>query len=679
MVYVRQSTLDQVRHHHESRRRQYDLAARARTLGWTEVVVVDEDQGKSGASSAKRMGFQRLVAEVSLGRVGAVLSIEVSRLARNNRDWYHLLDLCGLMDTIIVDDEGIYDVRQTNDRLLLGLKGTISEAELSWFRQRAQAGLLSKAQRGELILGLPVGYTKAADGRIEKHSDCRVQEAIELVFRKFIEFGSARQVLLWLRQHDIRLPARSENEGSIFWRLPVYQTIIKFLRNPIYGGAYAFGRTATSTRVIDGAAHKVRGNRKERAQWTVLLRDHHEGYIGWEDYERNQRLLAENAQMKGLMVKGAARRGATLLAGLLRCRRCGRKLHVAYSGTRGQVPRYHCRGAALNHGSDFCISFGGLRVDEAVSREVIAVLAPGAVDAALKSAADEANHRGELERALALELEQAEYEAERARRQYDAVEPENRLVAATLESRWNAALQSASELRARLEALRAQRSGRRLPDRDTLLKLARRFDEVWHHPAADHRLRKRLVRLLIEEIIADINEAEPSIELVIHWKGGKHTELRIAKNRTGQHSRSTDKEIVEVVRELARRLPDSQIARVLNRLGYRTGAGNGFTEPRVKSLRNYHAIAVFTPGSEPCGLTIEKAAAHLGVSTTTVRHMIQSGLIEAARPIPYSPWAIAPDALFSEAVRRAVAAVKAGGKLPRTQSAQQLNLIKSAT
>jgi DNA invertase Pin-like site-specific DNA recombinase len=300
MVYVRQSTLDQVRHHHESRRRQYQLAEHARGLGWKEVIVVDEDLGKSGASSAKRTGFQRLVAEVGLGRVGAVLSIEVSRLARNNRDWYHLLDLRGLMDIIIIDDEGIYDVRQPNDRLLLGLKGTLSEAELNWFRQRAQAELISKAQRGELILGLPVGYIKASDGRIEKHPDRRVREAIEGLFRKFVEFGSARQVLLWLRQHDIRLPSASVGDGSEpGWRLPVYQTIIKFLKNPIYAGAYSFGRTETQTRVIDGRAHKVRGQRRQREQWTVLLPDHHEGYIGWEDYERNQRLLAENAQMKG--------------------------------------------------------------------------------------------------------------------------------------------------------------------------------------------------------------------------------------------------------------------------------------------------------------------------------------------------------------------------------------------
>jgi DNA invertase Pin-like site-specific DNA recombinase len=680
LVYVRQSTLDQVRHHHESRRRQYQLAERARGLGWKEVEVIDEDLGKSGASSAQRTGFQRLVAEVGLGRVGAVLSIEVSRLARNNRDWYHLLDLCGLMDTIIIDDEGIYDVHQPNDRLLLGLKGTLSEAELSWFRQRAQAGLLSKAQRGELILGLPVGYIKGADGRIDKHPDRRVREAIDVVFRKFVEFGSARQVLLWLRQHEMRLPSVSITDGrELIWRLPVYQTMIKFLKNPIYAGAYAFGRTETHTRVLDGRAHKVRGYRRAREEWTVLLREHHDGYIGWEDYERNQRLLAENAQMKGLMVRGAARRGPSLLAGLLRCGQCGRKLYVAYSGTRGQVPRYHCRGGALNNGADFCISFGGLRVDEAISREVVAVLTPGAIEAALKSATDGAGKHDELERALQLELEQAEYEAERARRQFDAVEPENRLVAATLESRWDAALRSVNELRTRLEALRGEHRPQRLPDRAALLQLAGQFDKVWHHPDADHRIRKRLVRLLIEEIIATVNEAEPSIELVIHWKGGKHTALKIAKNRTGQHSHTTQREVIEVVRELARRLPDGQIARILNRLGYQTGAGNGFTANRVVTLRNYHRIAVYNSDTAAPGITIEKAAVLLGVSTGTVRRMIRARIIEGQQPVPYAPWAIDPAILSNEAVKRAVDAIRSGGTLPRTAPASQLNLIKSGT
>jgi DNA invertase Pin-like site-specific DNA recombinase len=680
MVYIRQSTLDQVRHNHESRRRQYHLAEHARALGWKEVIVVDDDMGKSGATAAGRTGFQRLVAEVSLGKVGAVLSIEVSRLARNNRDWYQLLDLCALMDTLIIDGEGIYDVRQGNDRLLLGLKGTLSEAELSWFRQRAQAGLLAKAQRGELILGLPVGYVKTLDGKIEKHPNLRVRDAVELVFRKFLDLGSARQVLLYFRHNKIRLPALSDTARQVLsWQVPVYQTIIKFLHNPIYAGAYAFGRTETRTSVIDGMAHKVRGHQRQLKEWTVLLHDHHEGYIGWEDYERNQKLLAENAQMKGLMVRGAPREGSSLLAGLLRCARCGRKLHVAYSGANRQVPRYHCRGAALNHGGDFCISFGGHRVDEAVEREVIAVLTPGAIDAALKSATDTAAEHNELERVVALELEQARYEAERARRQYDAVEPENRLVAATLESRWNATLQRAEELHGRLEALRTDNKNHRLPDRATLLELAERFEKVWHHPATDYRTKKRLIRLLIKEIVVSVQDAESSVELLIHWEGGKHSQLRVPKNRPGQHRRCTDREVIEVVRDLARSLPDAQIARVLNRLGYQTGANNSFTQQRVTTLRNTHGIAVFDSKRVPITLTIEKAAALLGVSTATVRRMIESGTIEAKQPVPYAPWAIDPEALSREDVKQAVDAVKSGGKLPRTVPEQQLTLIKSGT
>ena len=681
MVYVRQSTLDQVRHHHESRRRQYQLADHARLLGWNHVIVIDDDLGKSGASSAGRTGFQRLVAEVGLGKVGAVLSVEVSRFARNNRDWYQLLDLCALMDTIIIDEEGIYDVRQGNDRLLLGLKGTLSETELSWFRQRAQAGLLAKASRGELILGLAVGYIRADDGKLEKHPNLRIREAIELVFRKFAELGSARQVLLYFRHNNIRLPALSSaDRKDLSWQLPVYQTILKFLQNPIYAGAYAFGRTDTLTKVIDGVAHKVRGHRRQLKEWTVLLCDHHEGYIGWEQYERNQRVLAENAQMKGLTVRGAPREGISLLAGLLRCARCGRKLHVAYAGKGGQTPRYYCRGGALNHGTAFCISFGGLRVDQAIEHEVVKVLAPGAIEAALKDETEIAAYGDELERALTLECEQARYEAERARRQFDAVEPENRLVAATLESRWNAALERVGELEGRLEATRTEKKNRTIPDRDTLLGLAERFDMVWHSPAADHRTKKRLVRLLVEEIIASVDQSEPFVELVIHWQGGKHSRLRVPRNRPGQHRHCTDREVVEVVRDLARSLSDGRIALVLNRLGYRTGAGNGFTQQRVVSLRNHHGISVFNAqNTADAPLTLAQAAEALGISTTTVRRLIKSGVIEARQPIPYAPWAIDSAALASERVKRAIDAVRSGCKLPRTASELQINLINSST
>jgi excisionase family DNA binding protein len=683
-VYIRQSTLDQVRHHHESRRRQYDLAGHARRLGWTSVVVIDDDLGKSGATAAGRAGFQRLVAEVSLGHAGAVFGLEVSRLARNNRDWYQLLDLCGLMGTLIVDAEGIYDPRQLNDRLLLGLKGTMSEAELGWIRQRAQEGLLAKARRGELILGLPVGYVQTREGRVEKHPDQRVQQAIGLVFAKFAALGSVRQTLLWFRQEQLALPSNEREPGwgpAVGWRLPVYNTILKFLTNPFYAGAYVFGRTGTRTTVVDGRPRTTRGHRRDPEDWIALVRDHHEPYIPWEVYERNRQLIGHNAQMKGLMVKGAVRRGPSLLPGLLRCGHCGRRLHVTYSGTEGYVPRYGCRGAAVNHGTSLCISFGGLRVDEAIEREILRVITPGAIEAALATSAAREEEHAAVRRALELELREARYEADRARRQYDAVEPEHRLVAETLERRWNAALERVQQVQERLAVLAADAHRQSAPDRARLVALAEEFPHVWADPATDIRTKKRIVRLLIEEIIATtVATPQPQIELLIHWKGGKHTQLVIPRNRKGHHRRSTDREVVTVVRDLARTLPDPQIARVLNRLGYRTGAGNTWTQHRVTSLRSYHQAPAFDRAVDRVRLlTIAEAAKALGVSTGTVRRMISLGLLPATQPVLHAPWAIREEDLQIAAVQRAVEAVKRGGALPRTHAPGQLTLDNSTT
>lgn len=675
LVYVRQSTVDQVRHHHESRRRQYDLAAHARALGWQEVVVIDEDLGKSGATTAGRTGFQRLVADVSLGRVGAVFSLEVSRLARNNREWHQLLELCGLTNTVIVDAEGSYDLRLLNDRLLLGLKGTISEAELGWLRQRAYEGLLAKARRGELRLSLPVGYVHTPDGRIEKHPDQRVQAAIGVVFEQFATLRSARQVLLWFRQEQLALPARVSDaaEGARgTWRLPLATTILNILRNPVYAGAYAFGRTGTRTRLVDGAAHKTRGHRRPRAEWLVLLPDHHAGYIAWETYERNLQLLADNAQMKGLMAKGAVRAGPSLLAGLLRCGRCGRRLLVTYSGT---VVRYPCRTQVA---AGCGLAFGGLRVEATLEREILRVLTPGAIEAALARADAVADDTAATRRAVDLELREARYEADRARRQYDAVEPEHRLVAATLEQRWNAALERVAPLEQRLQAVAAAPARPAPPDRATLLALAQEFPTVWADPATDTRTKKHLIRLLIEEIVASLPN-ERGLELLIHWTGGKHTRVHVPRNRPGQHRRCTDRTVVEVVRDLARRVPDAQIARLLNRLGYRTGAGNTWTQQRVVSLRHAHDIPVYTPNPDGAVLTIGQAAHRLGVSTTTVRTLITSGRLPATQPVPYAPWAIRPEDLHAASIQRVVQAVKSGRRLPQTSPEAQLPLIDSTT
>jgi len=383
-VYIRQSTADQLAHNHESRRRQYGLVDRAKQLGWSNVDVIDDDLGRSGGGIA-RPGFERLLATICDSRVGAVLAIEASRLARNGRDWHTLIEFCGLVGTLIVDEDGIYDPRHPNDRLLLGMKGTMSELELSMFRQRSQEALKQKARRGALVLGVAAGYVKVGRDRIEKNPDKRVQEALQLVFTKFAELQSARQVHIWLREDGIELPVKSRHGEvhGVVWRLPAYNIVHNILTNPIYAGAYAFGRTKSRVSLEGGRKHIRRGVQKPMAEWDVLIKDHHAAYITWDEFERNLRVIANNATgMSSAFSRGAARKGELLLPGLLRCGHCGRKLHVHYSG---KIGRYNCYGARTNHGAARCISISGLSIDAAISNEVLRVLKPLGFEAALRA------------------------------------------------------------------------------------------------------------------------------------------------------------------------------------------------------------------------------------------------------------------------------------------------------
>src|SRR5215213_6824179 len=376
-VYVRQSTQDQLQHNHESRRRQYALADRACALGFSSVEVIDDDLGRSGGGIA-RPGFERLLVAICEGRVGLVLAVEASRLARNGRDWHTLLEFCGLVGCLLADEDGVYDARLPNDRLLLGMKGTMSEMELSILRQRSLEALRQKARRGELFVNVAVGYVRVRHDRIAVDPDLRVREAVALVFRKFAAFQSVRQVHLWLRQEQISLPVvEVDGHGQrVVWKLPVYSSVLRILTNPVYAGAYAFGRTCSRVTVEGG---------RKRADWEVLIPECHEGYVPWAEFERNQRLIADNANGKGLMARGSVRRGDALLAGLLRCGHCGRRLHVSYSGTQGFCVRYSCKGAHCNHGTQRCISFGGLRLDAAVAAETLRLLAPLGIEAALRA------------------------------------------------------------------------------------------------------------------------------------------------------------------------------------------------------------------------------------------------------------------------------------------------------
>lgn len=647
-VYVRQSTQDQVLRNHESRRRQYGLDQRARQLGWSEVTVIDDDLGRSGGGAA-RPGFERLLVAICEGEVGVVLAVEASRLARNGRDWHTLLEFCGLVGCLLADEDGVYDPRFPNDRLLLGMQGAMSEMELSVLRQRSLEALRQKARRGELFLTVAVGYVKVRHDRIAIDPDLRVREAIALVFNRFAAFGSIRQVHLWLRQERIRLPAVEAGEDGrrIVWKLPVYNTIHHLLTNPIYGGAYAFGRTASRVTVENGRKRVVRGHRRDRADWEVLITEHHEGYISWAEFERNQAVIAENANSKGLMVRGSVRRGDALLAGLLRCGHCGRRLHVSYSGKGGYCVRYSCRGAHINHGTERCISFGGMRVDAAVSTETLRLLAPLGIEAALAAIETRRNDVFETRRQSELALTQARYEADLARRQYDAVDPDARLVAAELERRWNDRLVEVRRLEDRVATLTAaQPAAPSADDRDRLMSLGGDLERAWHHPDAKAETRKRILRAALVEIVVTLTD--DAIGLVLHWQGGDHTRLSVPRNLTGQHRWKTDAETEDLIRALARRQTDGGIAATLNRIGKRTGKGNTWTEVRVRSFRNGHGIAVHRPGemAERGELKLEEAAASLKVSTMTILRLIDSGEIEADQACKGAPWAIEADQLL---------------------------------
>jgi excisionase family DNA binding protein len=655
-VYVRQSTSDQLVNNPESRRRQYGLAARARALGWSNVIVIDDDLGRSGGGTA-RPGFERLLAAICTGSAGAVFAIEASRLARNGRDWHTLLEFCALVHCLIVDEDGVYDPKQINDRLLLGMKGTFSEMELSIFRQRSQEALRLKAARGDLHTSVAVGYVRGLDDRLELDPDKRTREALHLAFRKFEEFGSARQVALWLIDEGVNMPVAVYGaQGRIVeWRPPRYNTVHRLLTNPIYAGAYVFGRTGSQTRVEAGRKAIKRGIRRTQDAWEVLLRDHHEGYISWEEYERNQQTIGGNANMKGEMVKGSVRNGGGLLVGLLRCGRCGRKLKVLHNGLRG-VARYVCNDADVNHGRrGVCVAFGNMRIDAAVSAEVLRVIAPLGLEAAITAIAHRERANVDTLRQRELALEQARYEAVRAHRQYDAVDPENRLVASDLERRWNERLAEAARLESDLLTFREnQPPAITDAERAEILALGGELPRLWNHPAASAETRKRILRTLLEEIVVTLNPGQLSLKL--HWKGGDHTALTVAKNRTGQHRWKTSATTEQLIVELARVAADSTIAAILNRLSVRTAKGHTWTQQRVRTFRSDHEIAIYRDGerAERGETTLEESADRLGVSKMTVVRLIKDKVLPAKQVCIGAPYVIREIDLNLPIVRRAV-------------------------
>ena len=656
VIYVRQSTPTQVEKNLESQRRQYDLVELARTYGFHDIEVIDEDLGRSAGGSTDRPGFQRLLGWLCAGSVGAVFCLEASRLARNGHDWHRLLELCGLVGARVADTDGIYDPCLPNDRLLLGMKGTISEFELGMLRARLNEAMWAKARRGELRIAVPIGFVWERNAPVAFDPDLRLQEVIRLIFRKFKELGSARQVHLWMRQEQVHFPRPSDGKRmtSFEWQLARYRNVISVLKNPFYAGMYAYGKSEHRTKVVDGRPRKSYGHPKSMEEWDVTIKQHHEGYITWAEYERNQEQIGRNTFCRKGGASKSGRGGRALLAGLLRCRRCGHRLHVAYRGRAPGAPIYRCAQRHVTHGTGRCICFGVYTVDRAVARELLRAVQPLSLEAAVQAERTLVLEREERRRIHELELEQARYDAKLAERRYAACDPDNRLIAAQLESSWEESLQRVAACEKTLCTVDAEPAP--APAAHDLDCLAADLEAVWDAPSVTMRTRQSLVRSLINEIVVDIDDEASEVILVIHWKGGQHSETRARKPRTGETRLWNSEEAVELVRSMAGRWPDDQIAATMNRLGLRTGKGNTWNATRVQSLRKKRRIPAYkSANKDGTWLTMSEAARKLGLSNHAIRQMIKSGVLPAEQVVPRAPYQIRTTDLDTEAVRRVLA------------------------
>jgi DNA invertase Pin-like site-specific DNA recombinase len=644
-VYVRQSTLAQVRHHQESTERQYALRQKALELGWREpsVQILDRDLGKSGAQITGREDFKTLVAEVSMGQVGAVFALEVSRLARSNLDWHRLLELCALTGTLVIDEDGCYNPADFNDGLLLGLKGTMAQAELHLLRGRLLGGKLNKARKGELRFPLPVGLCYDEDDRIVLDPDEEVQGAVALVFRLFHETGSAFAVVQRFAETSLRFPKRSYGgawDGKLIWGRLTHGRVLSMLKNPAYAGMYVFGRYQYHRQIRPSGEVHQRMRRVPMADWRVRLEEHHEGYIGWDEYLKNQERLEKNRTNGGeMMLSGPAREGLALLQGLLLCSHCGRALTVRYMGNGGIYPCYLCNrlrrdGLARKD----CVNFRSDLLDDAVAEEVLKALEPAQLELAL-AALEELEARDQtIGRQWQMRLERAEYEAALAERRYLEVDPSQRLVAATLERRWNAALLQWDELKKQAAQFRQQQARVATPEQKAkVLALAKDLPRLWHAPTTQAKDRKQMLRLLIKDITVEKSSVPKHLLAHIRWQGNACSDLTVQLPPSMADRMRYPAEVVDRVREMARQSPDAAIAERFRQEGYSSATGKPYSTTIIRWIRFRYRIP--SPAlRRPEELTVAQVAKHFGVRPGVVYYWIERTHLQARRVNAGSPY-----------------------------------------
>lgn len=663
VVYVRQSTAQQVLDHQESTRLQYGLAGRAQALGWAadRVLVIDEDLGRSATTIEGRTGFQRLVSEVSLDHVGLILGVEMSRLARSSKDWHQLLELCALFRTLIADLDGVYDPTQYNDRLLLGLKGTLSEAELHVLKQRMHQGRLSKARRGELAFALPIGYIWGPDGSIAWDPDEQVQAVVGLIFRKFTELGTLHGVLRYLADHEVRLGVRvreGPGKGDLVWRRPNRMTLQNLLKHPLYAGAYVYGRRQDDPRRRQPGRPSTGRVVMAPTEWLAFLPDHCPAYIPWEQYEANQAQLAANQAR--VASRGAVRTGPALLAGVVVCGRCGTRLLVRYHGTPAR-PAYVCARRASDYGEPSCQHIAGAGLDAFVSRQVLAALEPAALDLSLAAAARMEQERAEVQRLWQQRRERAAYEVARARRQYDTVEPEHRLVARTLERQWEEKLTAQQQLEEAYDrAMNAQPRTLLEAERTAIRRLAADIPALWAAPTTTDADRKTIIRQVVARVAVEPVGTSEQVQVTIAWVGGSRTSGVIARPITRTTDLSTYAALCARIRALTTEgLPARTIAEHLNAEGYRPARGERFGVQTIRDLRRHLRLAARRPqGSTPAGAGPDEwwctaLARQLGIPTGTLQQWIRRGWVRARQePAGLRRWIVWADGAEQERLRQ---------------------------